>query len=113
MRRGVTLIEIIVALVLFQIAMLALSATTIVAARDLAAATRRARALELAERRVARLRPAACAGPQSGFSATDGLREFWSVESSGRVRFIRDSVELRLSRGTESLVVRAWVHCSA
>ena len=111
MRPGVTLIEVVVALTIFQIVMLALTATTIVAARDLSVANRRARALELAERRVAELRAGACAGGSSGSAAVPGLREFWSVNSNGAIRAISDSVQLTHAHGSESLVVRAWVYC--
>ncbi|MEX2178819.1 MAG: prepilin-type N-terminal cleavage/methylation domain-containing protein [Gemmatimonadaceae bacterium] len=112
MRSGFTLIEVLVALVLFQIAIMALAATTVVAARDLGIANRRAIGRQLAENRVATLRAGACAAPESGVSDTQGLRETWHVAAAGRVRVITGSVELVLPRGREELVVRAWVLCA-
>ena len=114
MRSGFTLIEAIVALVLFQIAALALAATTALAARDLGVADRYARAHVLALDRVARLRAAACAGPAAGSVAhRGGLVEQWRVESAGSVHAIVDSVTLTLPRGrTGTVVVRGYELCA-
>jgi Tfp pilus assembly protein PilV len=111
--RGFTLIEALVALVLFQIAALALAATSAVAARDLAAANRHARAHLLAQDRVGRLRPGACLGPASGSQEhPGGLTEHWRVSADGPIRSVTDSVSLVLpGQRTGSVVVRAWSWC--
>lgn len=113
MRNGFTLIEALVALVLFQIAALALAATSAVAARDLAIATRHGRAEALARDRVARLRAAACEAPAGGsMEHPGGLEEHWRVESAGTARRVVDSVVLRLPGGREaSVVMSGWELC--
>jgi Tfp pilus assembly protein PilV len=113
MRSGFTLIEALVALVLFQIAALALGATTAVAARDLAVANRHTRANVVARDRVARVRSSACASPTAGSQEhPGGIREQWRVEAQGQVRVITDSVTIALPRGrVGSVVVRVWEVC--
>lgn len=112
--RGFTLIEVVLALVLFQFGMLALAATTAVVARDLSVANRRARAHALAEARVAALRAPSCPGAAAGTARADGgLEEHWRVRAEGDVREIVDSVVMALPRGrTSSVVLRAWVLCA-
>jgi Tfp pilus assembly protein PilV len=112
-RRGSSLIEALIALVLFQFGMLALVATSAVAARDLAAAHRHARAQALATNRVEQLRARACPASVAGsMSWPGGLTEYWRVEASGTRRIISDSVELLLPRGRRaSHVIQAHVLC--
>lgn len=114
MRHGFTLIEVLVALVVFEFGMLALAATSAVAARSLAEAERRTRARALATARVEQLRPRACLAPESGATiAAGGLAESWSVVVIGPRRDIRDSVTVVLPRGrSTSVVVRASVLCA-
>lgn len=114
MRSGFTLIETIVALVLFQFGMLALAGTSAVVARDLAAAQRSLRAQSLARNRVELLRAGPCPSPVRG-SATipGGLRENWSVEAAGPRRAIVDSVDFALPRGRRGhVVLRSAVMCA-
>jgi Tfp pilus assembly protein PilV len=113
MRAAFTLIEIIIALVLLQIGMLAIAATMAVAARDLGVANRRTRAQSIAENRVALLRPMSCAAPSSGSTElSGGLTEHWRVEGAARVRTITDSIVIVLPRGREaSVVVRGYMLC--
>ncbi len=112
-RRGFTLVEALVALVLFEVAALALVATTALTARDLATADRHARAFAMASDRVARIRGSACAGGASGALAHQGgLEERWRVEGAGPLRAVIDSVTIALPRGrTGAVVVRAWELC--
>jgi prepilin-type N-terminal cleavage/methylation domain-containing protein len=113
MRNGFTLIEVLVALVLFEFGMLALAAGTGVAARNLAQARSHTRARMLATARVEQLRIRACATLESGTStAPGGLAESWSVVAAGSRRDIHDSVTVALSRGqSTSFVARATVLC--
>lgn len=113
-RRGSSLIEALIALVLFQFGMLAMVATSAVAARDLAEANRRVRAHALAANRVEHLRALACSSSAAGsMSWPGGLTEYWRVDASGTRRIISDSVELLLPRGRRaSHVIQAHVLCS-
>jgi Tfp pilus assembly protein PilV len=111
-RYGFTLIEMLVALILFEFAMLALAATATVAARNLAAANLGVRAQELARTRVELLRAGNCPGVADGTSQSLGVTEFWSVRAEGAIRMVSDSVEYALPDGRHRrLVVSAWVLC--
>ncbi len=114
MRRGFTLIEVVLALILFQFGMLALAASAAVAARDLSVANRRLKARSLAEARVARLRASRCPAPGAGsLRVAGGFVEHWTVTDAGGIRRVVDSVAMTLPRGREaSVVVRAWVLCA-
>lgn len=111
MRHGFTLIETLVALVLVQFGLLAVAATSAIAARDLAAAAREASARDAARERVETLRPAACAATLQGSRSTPALTEHWSIRGD-TVRLVRDSVEYPLPRGRRGrLVVEQVVLC--
>lgn len=106
MRVGFTLIEAMVALVLFQIAALALAATTAVAARDLAVAHRHARAHSIAVGRIARLKAGACEGMTGGSEQhPGGFVETWIVVVSAQARTLSDSVAFDLAGGKRGAVV--------
>lgn len=114
MPRGFSLIEVLVALVLFEFGMLALVASSAVAARNLGVANRRLHAQWLATDRVEELRTTACGTPTPAgrAAAPGGLTEFWRVEAVGARRVLSDSVDLPLPNGRRSHVVaRAWMLC--
>ena len=112
-RRGFTLIETIVALVLLQIAMFALAGTAAVAARDLSDALSRRRALAVARNRTDGLRAGACSTSGAGVQfLAGGMVEHWRVDAAGVARSITDSVTVPLTRGhSTSAVSRAWTLC--
>ena len=114
MRNGFTLIEALVALVIFELGMLALVAASAATARDLGTAHRRAHALTLARARVGSLHAMACAAPEAGTTlGAGGFRETWRVQVDGRRRIVTDSVAFAVTRGrTSSVVVRAAAICS-
>ena len=105
MRRGFTLVETLVALVLVQFGLLAVAAASGIAARDMAAATRISRAREAAHDRIESLRPGACRAMAEGSVSTAAWDEHWSVRGDSVVRIVRDSVEYRLPAGRRGRVV--------
>jgi prepilin-type N-terminal cleavage/methylation domain-containing protein len=113
-RNGFTLIEALVALVIFALGMLAVVATSAATARDLGIAHRRAHALTLARDRVGSLHAVACAAPEAGSAlGAGGFLEIWRVEVDGRRRIVVDSVAFAVARGRmTSVVVRAAAICS-
>ena len=114
MRKGFTLVETLVALVLLQIGMLAVAATGAVAARELAIARRTSLAAEIARNRVETLRAGACTASGAGGVTANGFVESWSVTADGATRSIVDSVEYPLPGGRHGVhVVRAAVLCGA
>jgi len=112
MRPAFTLIEVIVALLLLEIGVLALLASTALIARDLGAAQRRVHAQWLARDRVAQLRLSACSSPSSGRSTSNDLEEFWRIDVVGDRRVISDSVTFALTHGRGHATSAASVLCS-
>jgi type IV pilus modification protein PilV len=112
-RHGFTLIEILIALVIFEFGMLALAATSAMAARDLAEANHRVRAQAMASNRLEQLRAGACVLSSAGGAEIRGsFKEVWRVEATGPRRIIADSVEFPGIRGRpSSLVLRGWTLC--
>ena len=112
MRKGFTLVETIVALVLVQFGLLAVAATSAMAMRDMAIAARAANAREVVRDRLELLRSTACAANTAGSRATRGLTESWRVTGEGVVRSMKDSVEYALPAGRRGqFVVEEKVLC--
>jgi Tfp pilus assembly protein PilV len=105
MRRGFTLVETLVALVLVQFGLLAVAAASGIAARDISTATRIARARDAAHERVELLRPRACTATTEGSASTAAWQEHWSVRGDSVIRFVRDSVEYALPAGRRGRIV--------
>jgi Tfp pilus assembly protein PilV len=104
-RPAFTLIETLVALVLLEIGMLALLATSAVAARDLAIAHRSVRAQSLARNRLELLWASACTAPATGSSAAaEGFSESWRVTGTGWRRDISVTVQFGLPAGRSRAV---------
>ena len=99
MRRGFTLIETLVALVLVQFGLLAVAATAALAVRDVAVAARETRARETARERMEQLRAGACSGDTGGARSDRGVTESWSVTGDSLVRIVRDSIDFPLPAG--------------
>src|SRR5437879_6143424 len=93
-RAAFTLVELLVALLLFDCALLALAGGAAVIVRQRGMTERRALARLTAENRLARLRGAGCPSPQTGSaSPAPGLREQWQViVFDSATRLIDDSV---------------------
>jgi hypothetical protein len=110
MRAGFTLVETLVALLLFQIGMLA------VAARDIAIARRTAQARDVARNRIETLRATACGiptGSEGSATPAAGVVEHWRVSSDGGSREIVDSVVYQLPAGrSASVVIRGGALCN-
>jgi prepilin-type N-terminal cleavage/methylation domain-containing protein len=114
MRQGFTLVETLVALLLFAIGMLAVAATGAMAARDLAIARRTSAARDVARNRIEALRASACVNPDGEGSAAPapGLIEHWRVTPVGAGRDIVDSIAYQLPAGRSgSVVIRGGALC--
>lgn len=112
MRRGFTLVEVLVALVLVQFGLLAVAATSAIAARHVAIASRAAHARDVARERLESLRWTACSGGSDGSRVTVELSEHWSVRGADGWRSVRDSVEYSLPAGRRGrLVLEQLVLC--
>lgn len=113
-RSGFTLLELLVALLLLDLGILCLLATSAVAARELRHARLRDQAAQLAAQRVERLMAGACDSAQSGVAIhPGGLHEYWSVEPPrGGRRTVRDSIGIGAgSAPFPPVVVEGAIRC--
>ena len=83
-RRGFTLVELIVAIVILSVGVLGLASTAAVVTRQIGGGAQQARAAAMAQARFESLRGMSCVDygtkPFTGEDELDGFREVWSVE---------------------------------
>lgn len=110
-RRGATLIELLVALLLLDIALLGLASMSAVAARRIGEAGRRSRAAIAARNRLERLAAMPCASMAGGSASLEtGIEEVWSVTALRGAVELTDSIDLH-GRSREQVTVRIRVTC--
>jgi prepilin-type N-terminal cleavage/methylation domain-containing protein len=108
---GYTLIETIVALLVFSVGGLALTSTAALLGRQLRVDNLRERAGRVAVSRIEALR-ASCAGAGSGSELVDGVRSEWSVanENASRLALV-ESVSYVDWKGARTDTYRALIEC--
>lgn len=111
-RRGFTLVELLVAVVLIDIGVLALVSGSAVVVRRTNEIRIRTAAERAAANRIQLLAAGVCA-PASGSSpAGRDITEYWAAEPSvNGVRELRDSVAFRLGGEPRSVVLRTRLPC--
>ena len=112
-RGGFTLVELLVALVVFDLALLAFAADAAVLVRLRGVSSRRDAGVTAAESRVASLRAFGCPLPASGDSwPAPGVHEHWSVQAvPGRGRRLSDSVAFPDGQPPAAFVLRTTLAC--
>jgi prepilin-type N-terminal cleavage/methylation domain-containing protein len=119
-RAGLTLVEILVAVVVLGIGILALTGSSAMVTRMIGRGKVETHAALRASRRVELLRLAAgstsprCASPtfaSGGPLRADGLSESWIVAPEGKVRRVRVTVSYLTIRGIRSAVLETGVEC--
>jgi len=110
-RRGGTLIELLVALLLLDLALLSLASAGALAARRIGDAGRRSRAASSSANRLERLAALPCAAMAGGSAQLEpGVTESWFVARQGVVVELADSIEV-LGRASDRVVLRRRVLC--
>jgi hypothetical protein len=115
--RGLTTLEVLVALIVLAAGILPVAAASHAAQRGTEDAWRRTTAALLGGRRLDSLRLAGWFGPScdelsSGAAVPrPGLRERWSIGDSGAGRQVAESLVLRTSGGEATLILRTVVAC--
>src|SRR4051812_29363908 len=111
-RAGFTLVEVLIAVILIDVGLLALVAGSAVLVRQANDTRVRGAALRTAENRLETLGAAACTSLAGVATSPDGLREVWSVEMlPNSVGEMRDSVVFATNGSTRSLVLRTRIPC--
>jgi len=111
---GFTIAEVLVALVLFAVALLGVAGSSALTVRVTGSALRERRAVQRAADRIATLRAQGCAAARSG-SATDAalaLDERWTTSPTATgVTMIDEQVRWRTVDGTRTLLLRSAILC--
>ena len=117
-RRGYTLVEMIVAIMLFTIGLLAMAGTASLVTMALAGARTRSVAAAVAESRFDRLRAQTCSAHTSGTAVTRGVREDWTVlprtranDTSVVANDISVVVTIISNRRTQTQSFRTYIPC--
>jgi prepilin-type N-terminal cleavage/methylation domain-containing protein len=112
-RRAFTLVELLIALVVFDVALLAFAADAATLVRLRARAERRDAGRTAALSRLARLRAAGCPAPVAGHATpVAGVQEYWRVQATGpATRRIRDSVAFGTPAAPASFVLQSTLAC--
>ena len=111
---GFTIAEVLVALVLFAVALLGVAGSSALGVRVTGSALRERRAALRGADRIASLRAQGCASARSG-TATDAalaLDERWTTTpAAGGVTLIDEQVRWRTVNGTRTLLLRSAILC--
>jgi len=110
--RGFTLAELLVAVVIFSIGLLALAGTASVIMTTLTSTQSRTIAAGVAESRFERIRTTACASRASGSATTRGIAEAWTLSHLPRAEDdVTVSVTFLSNHQTRSEMFRSILPC--
>ena len=112
-RAGLSVVEVLVALVLLAVGLLGVAGQGAIAMRASSTAARERRAAQRAADRVALLRARGCDGASSGAAADPAaaLTEAWTVGSAGSAVPIDVEVRWRAPAGPRTLQLRSGILC--
>jgi type IV pilus modification protein PilV len=110
-RSGFTIVELLVAMMIFCVGVLAMASTTARTINLLASGQARTVAASVAENRFERLRGVPCAAHRSDSATTRGIKERWTVVSLARVDDVTVTVTFAADHGIKSQVYRSFLSC--
>lgn len=111
-RRGFTLVEVIVAIFLIDVGLLALVGSSALLVRQTHELRLRSTAVRIAANRLESLGAAPCSGAAGSAVDARGLREDWTVSLlPNRVRELRDSVAFHVGARPSHVVLRTRLPC--
>lgn len=113
-RAGLTVVEVLAALVIVSVGLLGMAGTSALALRTASFAARERHALGRLQLRLAALAAAGCGSASSGSAddASRGVREQWTVGSQLRgAALVSASIEWRDGAATRALTARSAIVC--
>jgi prepilin-type N-terminal cleavage/methylation domain-containing protein len=116
---GLTLIEVLVAIVVLGIGIVALAGGSSMVTRMIGRGKVETHAAQVASRRMEALRLAAASSPRctaaafssGGPAIHDGVTESWVVPATGRLRLVRVTVTYLTVRGPRSAALETGIEC--
>lgn len=110
-RRGFTLAELLVALMVFAVGALAMVATSGNVMTMITASKNRAIAASVAAARFERLRAQNCAAHTSDSTTTNGIAESWQVVKLAKADDVTVRVYFVASHKTQTRIYRSFITC--
>lgn len=110
-RAGFTLVELMVAMLMLTVGLLALASTSAVVVKQMGDASRMGVAGTVAQTRIERLRSGTCSTAQTGTGTTRGVSESWTVTPMVRSARIDVTITYTTRRGTRSQSYRSMMRC--
>jgi prepilin-type N-terminal cleavage/methylation domain-containing protein len=98
-RAGFTIVELLVALMIFAVGMLGLAATAGSVTKMMGGAKRQVIAANVAQSRLEKLRSSPCGTIVSGADTTRGIINTWTVTTVTRGKSVTDSLTIPMGRG--------------
>jgi prepilin-type N-terminal cleavage/methylation domain-containing protein len=110
-RKGFSLIELMVAIMVLTVALLGLAATSAVATQMIGGGGRHTLAASVAQSRFELLRRGSCATLSGGSTDTRGVIESWEIDSVRTSAFLTARVTYETRRGPRTQVFRSVRPC--
>ena len=110
-RAGFTLVELLVAMMVFAVGMLGLAATAATVTKLMGGAKRQTIASTVAQSRMERLRSSPCASLTAGTDTSRGVVNKWTVQSVTRGVNVTDTVTFTSARGATYKVYKTTLAC--
>ena len=110
-RSGFTIVELLVAMMIFCVGVLAMASTAARTVTMLASGQARTVAASVAENRFERLRGLPCSAHRSDSATTRGIKERWNVVSLARTDDVTVTLSFAADHGTKSQVYRTFLSC--
>ena len=110
-RRGMTMVEMMVALLVIGVGLLALSGSAGLVTRQLGGGSRQALAATVAQAHLEKLRSLSCASVASGKDTVRGIVSTWTATSVTRGKSVSLTVQYGTTRGTRAQAYKTILPC--
>jgi type II secretion system protein I len=111
-RAGFTLVELMVAMIIFAMGILAMASTASVVVRQMGDSGRMSIAATVAQSRIEQLYAGDCRTAQTGSATTSGVTESWTVTPATRSAVFSVTVTYVARRGARSQTYESTVSCT-
>ena len=110
-RRGFTLVELVVTMVVLTVGLLAMAANSAVIGRQMRGARVMAEAASIAQARFEVLRAGRCTALTGGNATKGEVREVWTVANATRTVVVTDTVKYFTRYGQQTYAYRTSIPC--